>query len=79
MLKGHQSWVVRRRRVFRMPFPTEVREASLVASGRCCCICHTFGGRNIEVRHIVQEAGGEEWKRGQVRFTDKGILVFLRS
>lgn len=41
-----------------MPFPTPVREAALVAAGRCCCVCHTFGGRNMEVHHIVQEADG---------------------
>jgi HNH endonuclease len=41
-----------------MPFPIAVREAALFAAGRCCCVCHTFGGRNMEVHHIVQEAGG---------------------
>jgi HNH endonuclease len=43
-----------------MPFSTAVREEALVAAGRCCCICRTFGGRNIEVHHIVPEASGGE-------------------
>ncbi len=41
-----------------MPFPNAVRDAVLVAAGRCCCICHTLAGRNIQVHHIVQEADG---------------------
>ena len=41
-----------------MPFPTAVRDAALVAAGRCCCVCRTFAGRNMQVHHIVQEADG---------------------
>jgi HNH endonuclease len=39
-------------------FPSKVREKAVLAAGRCCCICHTFCGRNTEVHHIVQEADG---------------------
>jgi len=38
-----------------MPFPKEVREEALVASGRHCCLCHHFCGIKIEVHHITPE------------------------
>jgi hypothetical protein len=41
-----------------MPFPKSIREEALVKSRRSCCVCHTFGGRNIEVHHIIQKAQG---------------------
>lgn len=41
-----------------MPFPVTVREDALVRASRCCCVCHTFGGRNIVAHHIIQEADG---------------------
>ena len=41
-----------------MPFPREVRNLALVKSHRRCCVCHEFGGRSVNVHHIVQEADG---------------------
>ena len=41
-----------------MPFSRDVREDALVRSGRYCCACGTFAGRDIEVHHIVSEADG---------------------
>src|SRR5919108_4992343 len=41
-----------------MPFSARVREEALVKSWRCCCICHAFAGRFMNVHHIVQEADG---------------------
>ncbi|PPK77426.1 HNH endonuclease [Methylobacter tundripaludum] len=41
-----------------MPFPREVRDIALVKSHRRCCVCHEFGGRNVNVHHIIQEADG---------------------
>ena len=35
-----------------MSFSKEVVDAALVASGRCCCICHKFCGVRIETHHI---------------------------
>lgn len=39
-----------------MPFPKDVRDEALVRSHRRCCVCHEFGGRSVNVHHIVQEA-----------------------
>lgn len=41
-----------------MPFPRDVRDLALVKSHRRCCVCHEFGGRSVNVHHIVQEADG---------------------
>ncbi len=41
-----------------MPFPREIRETTLVRSRRRCCVCHEFGGRSVNVHHIIQEADG---------------------
>lgn len=41
-----------------MPFPRNVRDEALVKSHRRCCVCHEFGGRSVNVHHIVQEADG---------------------
>lgn len=41
-----------------MPFPRDIREVALVKSHRKCCVCHEFGGRSVNVHHIVQEADG---------------------
>ena len=41
-----------------MPFPKDVRDIALVNSHRRCCVCHEFGGRSVNVHHIVQEADG---------------------
>lgn len=41
-----------------MPFPRPVRDEALVRSNRRCCVCHEFGGRSVNVHHIVQEADG---------------------
>jgi len=41
-----------------MPFPRDVRDVALVKSHRRCCVCHEFGGRSVNVHHIVQEADG---------------------
>jgi len=44
-----------------MSFGKTVKEEALVASGRCCCICHKFCGIKIEVHHIVhQKADGTD-------------------
>lgn len=44
-----------------MSFPQSVAERALVASGRCCCICHKFCGTKMELHHIKQRAyGGED-------------------
>lgn len=39
-----------------MPFPRDVRDLALVKSHRRCCVCHEFGGRSVNVHHIIQEA-----------------------
>ena len=41
-----------------MPFPPSVRKEVLVKSHRRCCVCHDFGGRSLNVHHIIQEADG---------------------
>lgn len=41
-----------------MPFRRPVREDALVKSHRRCCVCHEFGGRSVNVHHIIQEADG---------------------
>ncbi len=41
-----------------MPFSKTVRETALVKSGRYCCICYQFSGRDVNVHHIIQEADG---------------------
>lgn len=41
-----------------MPFPRHVRDQALVKSHRRCCVCHEFGGRSVNVHHIIQEAYG---------------------
>src|SRR5438874_6082639 len=41
-----------------MPFPPKVREEALVRSRRCCCVCHEFHGRNLQVHHVMPEADG---------------------
>jgi hypothetical protein len=41
-----------------MPFPRDVRDIALVKSHRRCCVCHEFGGRSVNVHHIIQEADG---------------------
>jgi hypothetical protein len=43
-----------------MGFRPPVSEDALVASGRCCCLCHTFCGPHIELHHIKQKADGGE-------------------
>lgn len=39
-------------------WPKKIKEEALVASGRRCCVCHTFCGRNIELHHIEMESKG---------------------
>lgn len=41
-----------------MPFPDQVREKTLVAAARYCCVCHRFKGVKVEVHHIVPESRG---------------------
>ena len=41
-----------------MPFPRDIRNLALVKSHRRCCVCHEFGGRSVNVHHIIQEADG---------------------
>jgi hypothetical protein len=41
-----------------MPFPDVTRLEALTRSKRHCCVCRVFGGRDIVVHHIVQEADG---------------------
>lgn len=41
-----------------MGFPQNVQDRALVASGRCCCICHKFCGTKINLHHIIQQADG---------------------
>lgn len=41
-----------------MPFPRAIRDEALVKSHRRCCVCHEFGGRSVNVHHIIQEADG---------------------
>ena len=43
-----------------MPFSPSIKESALVASGRCCCLCHQFCGTKIEVHHILHESDGGE-------------------
>ena len=44
-----------------MGFDKNVREDALVASARCCCICHEFKGIKVEVHHIIpREQGGTD-------------------
>ncbi|MCF5164641.1 hypothetical protein GIW45_11305 [Pseudomonas congelans] len=39
-------------------WPIKVKERALVASGRHCCVCRGFCGRNIELHHIDMESKG---------------------
>ena len=41
-----------------MTFPASVKDESLVACGRHCCICHRFCGIKIEIHHIKPKASG---------------------
>ena len=41
-----------------MPFSKKIVENLLVACNRCCCICHSFCGPDIEVHHIVPISEG---------------------
>jgi len=41
-----------------MPFDQTIKEEALVRSKRHCCLCHKFGGRNVNVHHIIPEAAG---------------------
>lgn len=41
-----------------MSFPKDVVDVALVASGRCCCICHKFCGVRIETHHIRPTSKG---------------------
>lgn len=43
-----------------MGFQENIAIEALEASGRCCCICHKFCGRKIELHHIKQKANGGE-------------------
>lgn len=43
-----------------MSFSSKIKEDALVASGRCCCICHKFCGTKIEVHHIRQVSDNGE-------------------
>lgn len=35
-----------------MAFSEDIKTRTMVACGRCCCICHKFCGNNMEVHHI---------------------------
>lgn len=54
-----------------MSFSKEIKIKSMVASGRCCCICHKFCGNNMEVHHIKARADG-----GQDTFENAIPLCF---
>jgi hypothetical protein len=41
-----------------MPFSKRVKEEALVKSNRCCCVCHEFAGRNVNIHHIIPESNG---------------------
>ena len=41
-----------------MAFSKRIIEKALGACGRCCCICHSFCGKNIELHHIIQKSDG---------------------
>lgn len=41
-----------------MGFNRSIKDKVLVASGRCCAICHKFCGQKIELHHIIQVADG---------------------
>ena len=41
-----------------MGFPPSVTKKVLSACNRCCCICHKFCGKKIEIHHIKQESDG---------------------
>lgn len=41
-----------------MTFPRKVVEDLLVASHRCCCLCHRYCGTKIEVHHIIPRSEG---------------------
>lgn len=43
-----------------MGFPQKVKEDSLVAASRHCCLCHKFCGTKIEVHHIKTKAENGE-------------------
>lgn len=44
-----------------MSFSEKVQAEALVASGRCCCICHKFCGTKIALHHIKQKTyGGDD-------------------
>lgn len=55
-----------------MPFSPFVREAALVNSRRCCCICNEFVGLLTNVHHIIQEADGG------ANSLDNAIVLCLR-
>lgn len=41
-----------------MSFPQRVVDQLLFRSARCCCLCHRYVGRHIEIHHIVPQAQG---------------------
>ena len=41
-----------------MAFSEDIKTRTMVACGRCCCICHKFCGNNMEVHHIRARADG---------------------
>lgn len=41
-----------------MSFPQSVAEKTLLACGRCCCICHVFCGTKVELHHIKPKSNG---------------------
>jgi hypothetical protein len=41
-----------------MPFSAKIKETALVKSRRCCCVCHEFAGRSVNVHHIIPESDG---------------------
>ncbi len=43
-----------------MSFSADIKDRVLVATGRCCAICHKFAGNNIELHHIKHRADGGE-------------------
>jgi len=47
-----------------MSFPKDAVDMALVASGRCCCICHKFCGVRIETHHIrpVSKGGDDSFE-----------------
>jgi len=47
-----------------MSFPKDVVDKALVASGRCCCICHKFCGVRIETHHLrpISKGGDDSFE-----------------